>query len=301
MQKILWDFEIKTDHLISARRLDLVLNNMKKRIWYRVDFAVSVYYRIKIKDSEKIDKILDLARELKKKKAVEHERDGDANWNWCTWYSHQRLWKKTGGIENQRKNWCCILICRNIFNTIKTSDSSLEKYTSHFIERVVCERELETKQNCNILTPTQLAMTAFLSRSPGLLNRGPGDPVSLGHVLLYPASSLQLIWSPTPLIPNSQSGAWGLPLLGAGFLYSILSPTDWISCALSYIIVQHPPSFCGRHNFALIQPVHGQGYNILIFLDRVHLFFTQVYFLFWQTGWVGGHWGHLEYCILKID
>ena len=30
---------------------------------------------------------------------------------------------------------------RNIFNTIRTSeDTSLEKYTSHFIERVVCER-----------------------------------------------------------------------------------------------------------------------------------------------------------------
>ena len=40
-----------------------------------------------------------------------------------------------------------------------------------------------------------------------------------------------------------------------------MSPTDWISCALSYIIVQRPPSSCGRHNFALIQPVHGQGYN----------------------------------------
>ena len=31
--------------------------------------------------------------------------------------------------------------------------SSLEKYTSHFIERVMCESELETEQNCNILTP----------------------------------------------------------------------------------------------------------------------------------------------------
>ena len=67
--------------------------------------------------------------------------------------------------------------------------------------------------------------------------------------------------SPTRLIPNSQSGAWGLPLLGAGFFYRIFSPTDWISCALSYIIVLCPPSSCGRHNFALIQPVHGQGYN----------------------------------------
>ena len=32
MQKILWDFEIQTDHLIPARRPDLVItNNIKKR------------------------------------------------------------------------------------------------------------------------------------------------------------------------------------------------------------------------------------------------------------------------------
>ena len=83
---------------------------------------------------------------------------------------------------------------------IKTSGhSSLEKYTSHFIERVrkgyegyYCERgELETEQNCNILTPTLLAITAFLSRSPGLLNRGPGDPAFLGH------GSHSSIFSPT--------------------------------------------------------------------------------------------------------
>ena len=41
--------------------------------------------------------------------------------------------------------------------------------------------ELETEQNCNILTPTLMAIAAFLSRSPGLLNRGPGGPASLGH------------------------------------------------------------------------------------------------------------------------
>ena len=31
MHKILWDFEIETDPLILARRLDLVTNNKKKR------------------------------------------------------------------------------------------------------------------------------------------------------------------------------------------------------------------------------------------------------------------------------
>ena len=40
---------------------------------------------------------------------------------------------------------------------------------------------METEQNCNILTPTLMVITAFLSRSPGLLNRGPGDSASQGH------------------------------------------------------------------------------------------------------------------------
>ena len=67
-------------------------------------------------------------------------------------------------------------------DTIKTSGhSSLEKYTSHFIERVVCERELETEQRLqHIEPPTLLTITTFISCSPGLLNRGPGDPDSAG-------------------------------------------------------------------------------------------------------------------------
>ena len=99
--------------------------------------------------------------------------------------------------------------------------SLLEKYTSHFIEKVVCERELETKQNCNILTLTLLAITAFLSRSPGLLNWGPGGPASLGHVLI-PASSLQLVWSPNWLIRGLRAhsaGCWlSLPHLVSNWL-----------------------------------------------------------------------------------
>ena len=31
MHKILWDFEIQTDHLISTKRLDLVVVNKKKK------------------------------------------------------------------------------------------------------------------------------------------------------------------------------------------------------------------------------------------------------------------------------
>ena len=109
-------------------------------------------------------------------------------------------------------------ICMQNHNddTIKTSDTILRKiYLSLYLKGFLCERELETEQNCNILTPT-----VFLSCSPGLLNRGLRGPASLG----------------------------------AGFLYRILSPTDWISCAPSYIIVQRPPSFCGRHKLHSFNP-----------------------------------------------
>ena len=73
---------------------------------------------------------------------------------------------------------------------------------------------------------------------------------SLPH-LISNSSDPQLIWSPTA---TAQTGAWGPILLGAGFLYRILSPTDWISCALSYIIVQCQPSSCGRHKLHSFNP-----------------------------------------------
>ena len=138
----------------------------------------------------------------------------------------------------------------------------------------MCERELETEQNCNILTPTLLAITTFLSRSPGLLNRGPGGPTSLGAGFLY------CILSPTLLIPKLSFG--GLRAHSAGcwlclpHLFSNWSDLqiDWISCALSYIMVQRPPSSCGRHNFALILRVHGQGYNFDILRPDAPVIFT---------------------------
>ena len=67
--KLLWDFDIRTDHLISVRRPDLIIINKKKKrkkICKIVDFTVPADYRIKLKECEKRDKYLDLARELKK-------------------------------------------------------------------------------------------------------------------------------------------------------------------------------------------------------------------------------------------
>ena len=64
--KLLWDFNIQTDHLIPARRPDLIIIYKKKRIRKIIDFAVPADHRINLKEREKKDKYLELARELKK-------------------------------------------------------------------------------------------------------------------------------------------------------------------------------------------------------------------------------------------
>ena len=72
--KLLWDFEIKTDPQIFARRRDLIIINNKKekRTCRIVDFEVPADHRVKLKENEKKNKYWDLDRELKKN--VEHER-----------------------------------------------------------------------------------------------------------------------------------------------------------------------------------------------------------------------------------
>ena len=66
IHKLPWDFDIQTDHLISARRPYLMIINKKKRTCRIVNFSVPADHRIKLIGSEKKNKYLDLARELKK-------------------------------------------------------------------------------------------------------------------------------------------------------------------------------------------------------------------------------------------
>ena len=110
--------------------------------------------------------------------------------------------------------------------------SSLEKYTSHFIWKCcVCEGVGDRKELQHI------------------------DPHSIGHNRV----SFPFSWA-------AQLEAWGPTLLGAGFLYRILSPTGLVSklpdylSSLSYITVLCPFLPVGITK-ALIQPIHGQGYN----------------------------------------
>ena len=117
--------------------------------------------------------------------------------------------------------------------------------------------ELETEQNCNILTPTLMDISASFPFS------WTAQPAARGHSLSCSHSS---IFSPTRLIPNCSIGGLGPNLLGAGFLYRTFSLTGLVSklsdflSSPSYIIVQRHLLLVGV-TIALIQHIHGQGYN----------------------------------------
>ena len=64
---------MQTDHRISARKPVLIIINKKEITCRIVDFTVPWHHEVNLKECEKKDKYLDLARELKKN--VEHEND----------------------------------------------------------------------------------------------------------------------------------------------------------------------------------------------------------------------------------
>ena len=66
LHKLLWDFNIQTDHPNAGQKTRPRNNKKKKRTCKIVDIAFPADHRINLKESEKKDKYLDHARELKK-------------------------------------------------------------------------------------------------------------------------------------------------------------------------------------------------------------------------------------------
>ena len=137
--------------------------------------------------------------------------------------------------------------------------SSLEKYTSHFIwkgskglRKVLSVRgEMETEQNCNILTPTNSSV--------------------------YSSISFPFSWA-------AQPGSWGpSPCWDMFLIPSIFSPTDldFLSPGLYNNLM--PTYFLWASEFTLNSTLQQSRLSPDIF-DRMHLLFTQVHFFFWQLG-----------------
>ena len=114
--------------------------------------------------------------------------------------------------------------CRNISNTIRTSGhGSLEKYTSHFIERVVCERELETEQRLQHIDP-------------------PAPP----------AKAVRLF----------QPGTWG-PSLSAESWFQQLDLEHWLQALNSNCLTSCLTRVISLFYVHSIQPVDSQGYLLI--------------------------------------
>ena len=247
MHKILWNFAIQMDYLILDGQPDLVIINQKKRTCWIVDFAILVNHRVKLKESEKKDMYLGLARELKK--SMEHESDSDSDTN-CSWH-----------LVQSPKDWyrCCIAVihiqlytytCRNKINNNDKRIHFRKIYLSHFIrngyERVMCERWVRDWTDCNILTPNSS---------------------------VFSSTSFSFCWAAQSGVLRAQ------PSLGAGAHYSILSLT--ISTCLWHQVIKlfdthlllvgvtsAPNSSCPQSRL----------YPDIF--DRMHLLFTQVHLLF---------------------
>ena len=113
--------------------------------------------------------------------------------------------------------------------------SSLEKYTSYFIwngcERVMCERWVGDWTDCNVLTPSSF---------------------------VFSSTSFSFCWAAQLGVLRAHG-----PLLGAGSLYSILSPTNWTSCRTGLYHCLTPTCFLWASHLHPIQTVHSQGYTLI--------------------------------------
>ena len=140
-------------------------------------------------------------------------------------------------------------------DTIKTSDTVFWKiYLSLYLKGLCVRGSWRPNRNCNILTPTLMAINV----------------------------SFPFSWA-------AQPGTWGPASQCAGF-----SLPHLISNSLNFLCTELYNSststfFLWASQIALIQPIHGQGYTLL-FLDRMHQLFAQVHFLFWQLDRVVGQY-----------
>ena len=64
--KMLWDFSVRTDHEIEARRPDLLIIDKIEKNCQIIDVVIPEDGRVRAKEDEKVEKYQDLAREVRK-------------------------------------------------------------------------------------------------------------------------------------------------------------------------------------------------------------------------------------------
>ena len=126
-----------------------------------------------------------------------------------------------------------------------------------------CEKELETKQNCNILIPTLMAISVV---SFSFSN---AQPEAWGPTLLAfsTASYHQLIWSPNSIGGPEDPFCWVVAFPTTSCLQLVWSPTHWevpkVSSAGWWLSLPHLVSNLSGLQLVWL-PVFTKLYNSLI-------------------------------------
>ena len=113
----------------------------------------------------------------------------------------------------------CKYTCRNMSNTIKTSDTVLRKIYLSLYLKGLCVRGSWRPNRTATYWPPLLWPSVFPFHYPGLLNWGPGAQ-PLWVLVFSTASYLQLVWSPNSLnflcteLYNSSTPTQYLPITG---------------------------------------------------------------------------------------
>ena len=113
------------------------------------------------------------------------------------------------------------------------------------------------------------------------------------------ASYHQLVWSPTA---TAQSGDWG-PLCWV-LAFSTHLSSNW-SGLQTYWLLVFTELYNSSPHLLLVGVTIWHSFNLStvkaiiswLFLDRMHLLFTQVHFLFWQPGWVVGQYTTISHSV----
>ena len=197
-----------------------------------------------------------------------------------TLYSYDQLYKHIIHIHlNAEHN-----------DTIRRATQFFRKIYLSLYLKGLCVRGSRRPNWTTTYWPPLLWPSAFLSVLLGCSTGGLGAQ-PLWDMFLNPASSLQLIWSPNWLIGGLRAPSAGCWLS----LPQLVSNWSGLQTAQSYIIVQRHLLLVGVTN-CTHSTLYGQGYTLL-FLDRMHLLFIQVHFLFWLPGRVVGQYTK----ITKVD
>ena len=143
-------------------------------------------------------------------------------------------------LIGQRVRVRCYILITTQRRRKTSEDFFIKIFTSHFIVRVrkgysrfACERELETEQNCNILTPTLMAVNVVsFSFSKAAQPEDQGPSSLLGDGFLY------CILSATSLDLNSiggPEGPFGLVWLFLPHLVSYSSGVSVYECTMGIL------------------------------------------------------------------